>query len=218
MVTAVKRRRRYRSPRRAEGAQVTRRAVLDAGHDLFVGHGYVGTTIQAIAERAHVSPATVYGAFATKRGILSALVDRSIAGDDAPVPILDRPWVREMQGEPDLRRRVAILARHGRLILERRSAVDEVVRAAAAADDEIAELWAQAKAQRYAGQKALLQMVAGSDRPLAKGAADALYAIGSPETYQLLVRDRGWSATRFENWYAEAIARLLGGDTRGAGP
>lgn len=183
---------------------------MDAARELFVGRGYVATTIQAIAERAGVSPATVYGTFATKRGILSALVDRSIAGDDAPVPILERQWVKEMRREPDLHRRIAMLALQGRLMLERRSAVDEVLRAAAAADGEIAELWEQAKAQRFAGQRALLQVVAGSNRPLAKDAADALYAVGSPEAYQLLVSDRGWSPARFENWYAEAIARLLG--------
>ena len=210
MAEVVKERREYRSPRRAAQAQVTRGALLEAARELFVGRGYVATTIQAIAERAGVSPATVYGTFATKRGILSALVDRSIAGDDAPVPILERQWVKEMRREPDLHRRIAMLARQGRLMLERRSPVDEVLRAAAAGEKEIAELWEQAKAQRFAGQRALLQMVAGSDRPLAKDAADALYAIGSPETYQLLVSDRGWSPARFENWYAEAIARLLG--------
>lgn len=40
-------------------------------------------------------------------------------------------------------------------------------------------------------------------------AADILYAIGSPETYQFLVVDRGWSASRFERWYGETLALLL---------
>lgn len=215
MGNGVKKKREYHSLRRAEQAQATRGAVLNAARDLFVARGYVATTIHAIAERAGVSPATVYGTFASKRGVLAALIDRSIAGDDAPVPILDRPWVRELRDEPDLGRRIAMLARQGRLMLARRSAVDEVLRAAAAADAEIAELWAQAKAQRFAGQTALLRMVAGPDRPIAKGAADALYAIGSPETYQLLVRDRGWTAARFESWYEESISRLLDADSIG---
>jgi hypothetical protein len=139
----------------------------------------------------------------------------SIAGDDAPVPILDRSWVEEMRDEPDLRRRVDMLARSGRLILERRAPVDEVVRAAAASDPEIAALWAQGKAQRLDGQRELLRIVAGrvgfraglSERE----AVDALYAIGSPEVYRLLTSDRGWSPARFERWYADAIARLLFG-------
>ena len=40
-------------------------------------------------------------------------------------------------------------------------------------------------------------------------AADILFAIGSPEVYQLLVVDRGWSGTRFEAWYGDALERLL---------
>jgi hypothetical protein len=40
-------------------------------------------------------------------------------------------------------------------------------------------------------------------------AADVLYAIGSPETYRLLVVDRGWSGSRFERWYGETLAMLL---------
>jgi len=43
----------------------------------------------------------------------------------------------------------------------------------------------------------------------AKAATDVLFAIGSPETYRLLVIDRGWPADRFEPWYSDALARLL---------
>jgi hypothetical protein len=40
-------------------------------------------------------------------------------------------------------------------------------------------------------------------------AADILYALGSPETYRLLVVDRGWSASQFERWYGQTLERLL---------
>ena len=213
MREGVKRRRAYESPRRLEQARATRAAILDAARDLFGERGYVATTIQAIAERARTSPATVYAAFTNKRSLLSALIDVSIAGDDAPVPILDRPWVHELRDEPDLHRRIAILARNGRLILERRAPVDEVVRAAAASDPDIAALWQAGNAQRLAGQRALLRLVVGgvafryglSERD----AGDTLYALGSPETYRLLTVDRGWSPVRFERWYADTLARLL---------
>ena len=38
---------------------------------------------------------------------------------------------------------------------------------------------------------------------------DEVFAIGSPETYRLLVIDRGWSPDRFERWYADTLERLL---------
>lgn len=206
-------RRPYDSPRRQEQARATRAAILEAARDLFVEHGYVATTMLAIAAKARISPATVYAAFTNKRSLLSALVDVSIAGDDAPVPIFERAWVQELRDEPDLRRRIDIIARNGRLILERRAPVDEVLRAAADTDSDIAALWRDGKAQRLAGQRHLLRMVAGPDGVrdgLSEGdAIDSLYALGSPETYRLLVVDRGWSAARFERWYADALARVL---------
>ena len=210
MRETVKPRRGYRSPRREEQASATRRAILDAARDLFVERGYVKSTMQAIAEQAGISPATVYATFVTKRAVLSALVDIAIAGDDAPVAILDRPWVAQLRGEADPGRRIGLLAHHGRLMLERRAPVDEVLRAAAAADPEIAAMWEQAKAQRFIGQRVLLGIVAGPALRPTGEAVDAMYAIGSPETYQLLVRDRGWAPARFEKWYAKSIAGLIG--------
>lgn len=217
MADPVKSRRRYDSARRREQAQATRRAILDAAAALFAERGYVTTTIDAIAGRAGVSPETVYSVFGTKRAVLAEIVDVSIAGGNQAPPILEQGWVHDMRAERSIRRRLLILARNGRMILERRAAIDEVVSGAAAADPEIAELWARGKAQRLIGQRRLLEIVVGKGR-LRTGmdldtAADVLYAIGSPETYRLLVVDRGWSGPRFERWYRETLERLLLGRT-----
>ncbi len=212
MVAMVKRR-GYDSPQRREQALATRRAILDAARHLFIERGYGATTLQAIADQASVSVATVYAAFGNKRTVLKQLVDVSIAGDDEPVAIADRPWVAELAKEPDRGRRIRMLAANGRRILERRSAVDAVVQAAAATDPEIATLWEEIRRQRREGQGRLLALVAGPDG-LGGGldpaeAADVLYAIASPETYRLLVEDRGWAPERYEAWSAAAIERLL---------
>lgn len=213
MPKSVKPRRTYDSPQRREQARATRRGLLDAARELFIEGGYVATTVEAIAAHAEVSPETVYATFKNKRSLLSELIDVSMAGDDAPVPILDRAWVQDLRDEPDARRRMRILARNGRLILERVAPIYEVLRGAAAADPEIASLWELNKAQRFAGQSELVRILAASD-PLRKGltvrmAADIVFAIGSPETHRLLVVDRGWSADRFERWYADTLAQLL---------
>ncbi|MBF6604165.1 MAG: TetR/AcrR family transcriptional regulator [Chloroflexi bacterium] len=209
----VKVHRAYDSPRRREQARVTRRAVLDAARTLFIAGGYVATTIDAIAQSARVSTETVYGIFGTKRSLLAELVDVSIAGSDDALPILEQPWVREMRGEPDIRRRLQVLANNGRMILERRAAIDEVVRGAAAADPEIMTLSDRAKSQRFVGQRELLRIVIGGAALRAgldlETAADILYAVGSPETYRLLVVDRGWTSSRFKRWYGETLERLL---------
>ena len=173
----------------------------------------MATTVQAIAAHAALSPATVYLAFASKRALLAALVDESIGGDDAPIPLLDRPWVQQLRTEPDRRRRIRLLAHNGRLILERRSPIDAVLHAAASTDPEIRALWERGRAERLAGQRALLHAVAGAGgvrQGLSMAAAaDVLYAVGSPEVYRSLTGERGWSPARFERWYAETIQRLL---------
>jgi AcrR family transcriptional regulator len=216
MSTASRSRRRYESPRRREQAATTRRAILDAARAAFLRRGYVATTIDAIAAGALVSPETVYATFRSKRAILAALVDVSIAGDDEPVRILERSWVDELHQEPDRRRRVALLAAHGRAILERRSAIDAVVMEAAAADPEMAVLLESGRADRLAGQRELLAIVAGPagfhQRLSPETAADLLYAIGSPEVWRLLVVDRGWTPEQFETWYASAVEGLLADD------
>jgi AcrR family transcriptional regulator len=202
-----------RYPRRSERARQTRRRVLDAALALFLERGYVASTIEAIAEQADVSPETIYSTFGNKRSLLAELVDVTIAGDDEPIPVLERDWVRRIRDEPDIRRRLRLLAARGSAILARRWAVDEVVRGAASADQEIAALHDRGRAHRYAGQRELLRVVIG-DTTLRGGrtldeAADVLYAIGSPDTYRSLVIDRGWNDARFEAWYAATLETLL---------
>jgi AcrR family transcriptional regulator len=213
MPEPVKRRRVYDSPRRREQARATRQAMLDAARALFTDRGYVATTIDAIAASAVVSPETVFATFGSKRSLLSELVDISISGGEGAPPVLDQAWVQEMREEPDPRLRLRILSANGRSILERRSALDEVVRGAAVAEPEMAALWERGKAQRFAGQRALLQMALGTtvlrDGLDLETAAETVYSIGSPEVYRLLTVDRGWSGSRFEDWYADTLARLL---------
>jgi AcrR family transcriptional regulator len=213
MAKRVKPRRAYDSSHRKDQARATRRSVLDAARELFVDNGYAATSIDAVARKADVSSETIYAVFKNKRSLLSAVLDISIAGDDAPVPILDRDWVKQMQDEPDPRRRVQILARNGTEMLERRAPVDRVLQGAASADPAIVSLWTSAKEQRYKGQRALARIVGarGAFRPglTVAEAADVLYAIGNPDTFSALVFDRGWSVRAFERWYADTLTRLL---------
>ena len=187
--------------------------MLAAAQALFLERGYVSTTVEAIAERADVSAETIYSTLRNKRSILAELVDVSIAGGQGQPPVLEQAWVQAMRDAPDPRARLGILARNGRAILERRAALDDVVRSAASTDPEIATLWQRGKDQRRAGQRELLRIVIGTDGLRAgldlEQATDALYTLGSPETYRLLVVDRGWSPEAFETWYADALRLLL---------
>ena len=67
--------------------RLARAAVVQAARTLFLERGYAATTIEAISDLSDVPPATVYRLFSSKLGILKALLDVSIAGDDEAVPL-----------------------------------------------------------------------------------------------------------------------------------
>src|SRR5215218_7287526 len=93
-------------PNKGGGTQartrLARRAVVDAARALFLERGYQATTIDAISDHSDVPAATVYRLFSSKLGILKALLDVSIAGDDQPVPLPERPQVAELLADGDV--------------------------------------------------------------------------------------------------------------------
>src|SRR3954471_13373825 len=94
------RKRVYNSPLRAEQAQRTRTAVLDAAGRCFLRAGYAATTMKDVAAEAGVSVQTVFGQ-GSKASLLLACVDRAVVGDDEEVPFRQRDlFVRVVDG-PD---------------------------------------------------------------------------------------------------------------------
>ena len=84
--------RSYRSPRREAQATQTRARIIAVAARRFLGHGYSGTTMRAVAADAGVALPTVELAFGTKARLLKAAIDVAIAGDDEQVAMLDRSW------------------------------------------------------------------------------------------------------------------------------
>lgn len=203
----------YRSPLRDDAARRTRAAVLAAARELFVTQGYGATSVDAIAARAGVSKPTVFAAVGNKATLLKVVRDVAMAGDDDPVPVLQRPAYRELLAEPDPYRTVRLLARNTVALLSRYAAVDEVVRGAADADHELRELWASSEAQRLAAARAYVDNLLGKG-PLAPGlepgpAADLVWLLIAPTNYHRLVVGRGWTHERFEDWLATALTAHL---------
>ena len=130
--------RRYRSPLREQRAAETRQSLLDAAHRLFVTNGWQGTGMREVASEAGVATETLYAHFPSKRTLLRAVVDVSVAGDDLPVPVAGRPEFSAM-GQGSLRDRTAAAARLLTSIYGRTAAISKVIRQAAAGDVEMAE-------------------------------------------------------------------------------
>src|SRR5262245_30239522 len=132
--------------------RLARRAVVDAARTLFLERGYAATTIEAISERADVPPATVYRLFSSKLGILKALLDTSIAGDEQSVSVPERPEVASLFAEPDPRKLLDGFAAITTTINERTGDVYRVLVSAAGSDVAAAQLLGQIREQRDQGQ------------------------------------------------------------------
>jgi AcrR family transcriptional regulator len=203
--------RRYDSPARRDRARRTRAAVLDAARELFVAHGYAGTSVRAVAAAAGVSVPTVEQAFGTKRALLKQVVDVTRAGDDEPVAMLDRSPARAAAAAPTAAELLDRAAAEIAAVAERVSAVQAVLAAAALGDPEIAELAAEVDAQRRVVAGWLVDAVAahGPLRTLRNRAVDAVWTLLDPLVHRRLTVDCGWSTAEFAGWLADALARLL---------
>lgn len=190
-----------------------RRAVLDAARALFLERGYAATTIDAISAESDVPPATVYRLFSSKRGILKALLDVSIVGDDDLVPMAERPHIQSLLADPDPKNMVRSLVRAATEVNARTSAIYRILTSAAASDPDTATLLEELTRQRQEGQglvaRALTRL--GTLRPALqeRDAGDIIHALVSPEMYRLLVVDRGWRPTKYERWLTETLTEQL---------
>jgi AcrR family transcriptional regulator len=212
MAKAVKTR-SYNSPRRREQALATRRAILDAAQPLFEQQGYVATTIAAIAREAGVAVKTVHLAFETKSGVLRALWNLRLRGDQEDVPVAARPWYREVLEEPDPERQLRTNAHNAVGVKTRVGTLLGVIRTAAAADPDVAELWQRIQSDFYENQRAVVKSLHAKDA-LKPGldvrhATDILWTLNHPDIWLLLAAERGWSAKRFERWLGDAFCSEL---------
>lgn len=213
MVKPVKRDRAIANGRGQARTRFARRAVVDAARTLFLERGYAATTIEAISEHSDVPTATVYRLFSSKLGILKALLDTSIAGDDQPLAVQERPDVASLLAEPDPQKLLTGIAGVTTAINQRANDVYVVLVGAAGSDPAAAELLDETRRQRDRGQGRIARSLARA-RALKPGlrerdAADLIHALMSPEVYRLLVDERGWTPKRYEQWLATTLAQQL---------
>jgi AcrR family transcriptional regulator len=205
--------RRYVSEVRDEQTRRTRRAIVAAARDLFLAQGYAATTIDAIAQAAHVSRRTVFNAVGGKVALLKLALDWAVAGDDEPVALEERPAVKAIQAERDPREALALWAGMVAGIAARVAPISEVLYAAADSDPEAAELLARGAEGRMYGATAFVSHLA-SLGGLAAGvseqqAADLCWALMDGHLYHLLVTQRGWTTAGYAQWLSGSLAATL---------
>ena len=190
-----------------------RSKIIEAARRVFVNPGYAAATIKQLAEAANVSVQSVYFVFGNKPSVLSALLDVAVAGDEARVSTLDRPWVAAALGAPHPLEQLRIQIHHARLILERTADILLALRAAASADEDAALLWQTNLAQRRTVQQHLMIGLVEKDPSVdLETAINVALTLTSAETYTDLVVESGWTGEQYEEWVVGTLASTLGLD------
>ena len=213
MTEPVKRDSPNKSGRGQARTRLARRAVVESARTLFLERGYTATTIEAISEHSDVPSATVYRLFSSKLGILKAVLDTSIAGDDQPLAVQERPDVASLFTEPDPHKLLAGFAGITTAINQRTNDIYRVLVSAAGSDLAAAELLDEIRQERDRGQSRIARSLARAHalKPglRERDAADLIHTLMSPEVYRLLVGDRGWTPERYQRWLATTLTQQL---------
>ena len=197
----------YKSAVRQRQASDTRRRIIGAAGELLQREGYAGMTIEAIAQRAEVSPQSVYAIFKSKTGILIALLDQSMFGLEY------EKVVRRTLMAADPRTRLRLAASVARQIRGAQSASLDLMRGAGVVAPELAKLAQQRERLRYEKEEGMITFLrdAGALRPglSHKAARDIFWMLTGGDVYRMLVHERGWSPQKYQDWLADTLVHSL---------
>lgn len=193
--------------RRAEYAEATRSAIVDAARRLFAEQGYFATTVNEIAEAARVAPTTVYAVTGGKQGLIRTLVD---VWSEAPI-VAETAARQSAITDPD-----AILRQSAASVRSMRESYGDIIRvllATAPQDTTVAEGLRVATRRYRAAITRLatrLSKVGGVHPDMTvPDAADTLWFYFGYAGYSTLVDDNGWSYDRAERWLVEQARTAL---------
>ncbi len=205
--------RKYDSSRRKAQARETRRLIVESAKTLFITRGYDGTTIDAIAEKASVSPETLYAVFKNKRNILKHLLDVSIGGDDQPIGLMVRPEQQAVLQASNPNQQIEMFAHGITEILVRVAPLFEVLRTAAKMDKELQTLAGHMLKERLENMTMLVEQLKKNgglrDELEIPQAAELVWTITSPEVFLLLTRDQGYSQEKYIQWLKTNLGLML---------
>lgn len=198
----------YDNLSRRSAALDNRRRILRAAHNSFLEHGFAATTLRSVAESAGLSQESLYKTYGSKAGLLKAVYDVTIAGDDAAVPVSEGKHVADLRAAATpaaaaqawSRMVVALGARVGPLL--------HVLVTARESDEGIGTLLETLEAERMTGARAAVAHWAErgwlrTDTD-PETAATTVWTLNSPEVRALLER-RGWNDARYSAWMGDLL-------------
>jgi AcrR family transcriptional regulator len=200
-------RRAYKSLTRQRQAHETRGRIVEATRQLLEAEGYAGMTVEAVARRAEVAVQTVYAVFGSKTGILAELLNQTTFGADY------ENTVQEILEEKDPEKRLRGAARIARQIHDAQLAGFDLLRGAGVVAPELARLEQERERIRYDREEAMILSLRDAKRLRPglgyRAARDILWTLTGSDVYRMLVRERGWSSRRYQDWLADTLVHSL---------
>jgi AcrR family transcriptional regulator len=207
--------RTYRSQKRREAAEATRRAVLRAARELFTRHGYQDTAVAEVAARAGVSVDTVYASVGRKPQLLLAVHDMELGSSEQPIPAEQRDYVRAMRDAAGARAKITVYAEAMGRLLPRTVPLADALRVAGATDPECRKVWEALDDRRSRNMRlfaADLRSTGEVREDLTDDeVADLVWSMNSPQ-YYLLITGHGRSPEEYaalvkDVWTQTLLAR-----------
>ena len=204
--------RRYDATRRRRQAARNRQRVLNVAEEILLRQGYAETTVSAIAAAAEVSTELIYKTFGGKAGLVREIQRRGLLGA-GPVPAETRSDAMSAS-EADAAVVIREWATLATEVAPRGSPIMLLIRSAAANDHDLVELLEEMDAQR------LERMTHNAERLMRRPEVrpelsieqirDILWTYSSPDLYQLLVLQRGWTLAEYGDFLSRGmISQLL---------
>lgn len=198
--------------RRDAQAAGTRGDIVTAAAELMREHGYVGTSISAIAERGGVAIQTIYNTVGSKVDVLAAVL--AAANHESKAASLSAGTLATgITGAASPTAAVAALASWITTDNDRSAPLHRVVTEAAGTDPEIRELevtMAARSLHAYAEAVGALRSQLGLRPGLSDHeAATSIWALGHPAVFHTLVVGLGWSPEAYTAWLRSALPGVL---------
>jgi AcrR family transcriptional regulator len=199
------------SVREAQTSQTEERIVA-AASELFLARGYQATTLTDVADLAGVGSRTVYVRFGTKAALFARVVDVAIAGDTAPIPLLDRPDQQGPFSGPDADHRVAEFCHAGAQIMRRTGPLFAVAQEAAMIDPVLQSTWQSGREGTRHSHKLFWKRLSQDgllDPSInTRWLIDTTTVLGAAETFLLTQNLYRWKIPAYERWLVASYRRL----------
>jgi AcrR family transcriptional regulator len=177
-----------------------------------LAQGYVASSISAIAAEAGVVVQTIYNSVGGKSDLLAAVLELAATGPDAAAhePAALRQRVAAATSGAAV---VGVLTDWMCTVNERTANIFLLVSEAAAVDADVAAFERRRTAARlhdFGGAASSLRALRGLRGGMSDPeAAAAIWAVGHPQVYRMLVTELGWSREAYRDWLEKALRGAL---------